>query len=276
MKKIFQSWMGLLSLTIAVLVLTVGTAYSQQVAKFATRTTPASAMQAPVEQGSRCTKMEASEVVWVVLDEDGEVVEEEVESYPTETTRITAQFEYNCIPRRTTLVTVWSIDGETVVTAEDKPKASNKPDLWQASLFMQDGSPLPDAEYGVQFYIGKELLTEGVVIVGGEGGVSRTVTVQGTIVDSRTQKPIRGAIVIVLNEGVVLDDWLNEGADEDIYAFAKTDSKGQFVLDNPIPIGVPHSWVIGAQGYRPVIEEDWALEEDTEDPLVLNIKLVKR
>ena len=63
---------------------------------------------------------------------------------------------------------------------------------------------------------------------------------------------------------------------EEVYASAKTDSKGQFVLDNPVEIGVAHSWLIGATGYKPILEEDWVLEEGTEDPLVPNIMLVKK
>lgn len=272
MRQMKRLWIVVLSVVVALLASAAGTAHAHRAATFIARSAQSGALEAPAAQTSRCTAMQAGDVVWVTLNEDGEV--EEVESYPSETTRITAQFEYNCIPRRTTLVTVWYIDGEAVLTAEDKPKASNQPDAWQASLYMEDESALPDGEYGVEFYIGDQLLTQGAVTVGG-GSTGRAVTVQGTIVDSRSKKPIRGAIVVVLNEGVVLDDWLKDGTDEDIYAFARTDSKGQFVLNNPIEIGVPHSWVIGAQGYRPVVEEDWALEEDTEDPLVLNIALVK-
>ncbi|MGQ9903088.1 MAG: carboxypeptidase-like regulatory domain-containing protein [Anaerolineae bacterium] len=284
MKQMKRLWIVVLSIMLALLASAPGTAYAQRAAKFAAHSEPAatvhsaltsSTLEAPVAQTSRCTAMEAGDVVWVTLNEEGEV-EEEVESYPSGTTGITAQFEYNCVPRKTTLVTVWYLDGEAVLTSEDKPKATNQPDTWQAYLYMKDESPLPDGEYGVEFYVGDELLTQGMVTIGGDGLTVNAVTVQGTIVDSRSKKPIKGALVVVLNEGVVAEDWLQDGTDEDIFASAKTDSKGQFVLDSPIEIGVPHSWLIGAQGYRVIIQEDWALEEDTEDPLVLNIKLVKK
>ncbi len=279
MRQIKQLWIVALGITLGLLVSAAGTAYAERAIRFAGDSAPAaaqhSAVEAPAAQTSRCTAMQAGDVVWVTLNEEGEV-EEEVESYPTGATRITAQFEYNCVPRKTTLVTVWYMDGEAVLTSEDKPKASNQPDVWQAYLYMKDESPLPDAEYGVEFYIGEELLTSGAVVIGGDGPTPDAVTVQGTIVDSKSKKPIKGAVVVVLNEGVSAEDWLDNGTDEEIFASAKTDSKGQFVLDNPIEIGVPHSWLIGAQGYKPIIREDWALEEDIEDPLVLDIKLVKK
>lgn len=271
MRQMKWLWIVALSITLALLASVAGTAYAHRAAKLVAHSAQSSALEAPVAQASRCATMEAGEVIWVALNEDDEL--EQVESYPSETTRITAQFEYNCIPRRTTLVTVWYIDGEAVLTAEDKPKASNQPDAWQASLYTEDESALPDGEYSVEFYIGDQLLTEGAVTVGGSTGAA--VTVQGTIVDSKSKKPIRGALVVVLAEGVSAKDWLDNGTDDEVFASAKTDSKGQFVLDNPIEIGVPHSWLIGAQGYRLIIEEDWALEEGTEDPLVLNIALVK-
>ncbi len=278
MRQMKRLWIVVLTITLTLLASVASTTYAQRAATFAARSAPAAsepgALEAPVAQTSRCTAMKAGDVVWVTLNEEGEV-EEEVESYPSGTTRITAQFEYNCIPRKTTLVTVWYVDGEAALTSEDKPKATNKPDVWQAYLYMKDESPLPDAEYRVEFYAGEDLLTEGAVTVGGESPVN-AVTVQGTIVDSKSKKPIKGAVVVVLNEGVAAQEWLQDGTDEDIFASAKTDSKGQFVLDNPIEIGVPHSWLIGAQGYRSIIQEDWALEEDTEDPLVLDIKLVRK
>ncbi|MCL5996787.1 MAG: hypothetical protein M1546_12135, partial [Chloroflexi bacterium] len=47
-----------------------------------------------------CTTMEAGEVYWVTLNEDEEI-DETVESYPDETTKVTAAFDYNCVPKKT-------------------------------------------------------------------------------------------------------------------------------------------------------------------------------
>ena len=79
----------------------------------------------------------------------------------------------------------------------------------------------------------------------------------------------------MLNEGVSVDDWLKNGSDDDVFAFAETNSKGEFVLNEPIPVGVPHDFVVGAKGYRPVIEKKWTIEDGAEDPLILEIKLVR-
>lgn len=262
----------------AALAALAGSAYARQIHRLAGDVIATSAnFDLPAQRSAGCTELKAtSEVFWVQASEDNEEEVEEVESYPSGTSRIIAQFEYNCIPRRTTIVTVWSLDGEAILTAEDKPKATNSPGTWSVSLSTKDDSPLLEGEYGVAFYVNKNLIAEGKVIVGGDDQAEKAVTVQGTVVDSRSGRPIRSALVVVLKEGVSVDKWLNGGSDDDVLAFAETNSKGEFVLSDPIPVGVPHDFVVGAKGYRPVIEKGWVIEEDeAEDPLVLEIKLVR-
>ena len=231
-----------------------------------------------------CTAMEADEVYWVTLTEDGEI-DETVESYPDETTKVTAAFDYNCVPKKTKLLAIWSIDGEQVLTDEASPKASTKGNTWTNSIFMKDESPLPNGEYAIEYYVGEDLLTSGTIIVGEESPdpdpdpdpePDADVTVEGTVVDAKSKKPINGALVIVLNEEVDAEAWLEDGSDEDVFAFAKTDSKGRFELDNRVPTGVAHPWLIGAKGYRTILEQEFAIEEGVDDPYVLNIALERQ
>ncbi len=260
----------------ALMMAALGASAATQPGAWASRSGPASP---PADEAAApayaCAALEAGDVVWVTLDEDGEI-DEEVESYPSETTKVTAAFEYSCIPRKTTITTVWSIDGEVVLTDENTPKATDKKDTWTSSLFMKDDSALADGEYGIEYYIGEDLLTSGEVTVGGESddGETTAVTVRGVVLDSKSKKAIKGALVVVLNEGIDTEAWLEEGTDDDVFTSAKTNSKGQFELDQPIPLGVELGWLIGAQGYKPVAEMV-TLEEDTEDPLDLTINLVK-
>jgi hypothetical protein len=290
MKSPIRTFAATLGVIIALAVTFAGAAAAPRIAEFAGQSRPAAALdQAVSAPAAACGGMEAGDVVWVTLDEEGNV-DEEVESYPSETTKVTAAFEYNCVPKKITLVTVWSIDGETVLTDKTKPKASDKSDTWTASLFMKDESALPDGEYGVEFFVNDESITSGTVIVGesqqdnggdngndnGDDNQGGSVTVQGVVQNSKTKKPIKGAVVVVLNEDVEAEAWLEEGTDEDVFASAKTDSKGQFELSSPIELGVAHDWLVGAEGYKPIIEQDMVLEEGTEDPLSVTINLVKK
>jgi len=275
MKRTTRSLVATIAAVAVLAVSVIGTA-AQRTGMWSSRSGPLHAASGSLAApAAACKALEPGEVTWVTLDEDGNVAET-VESYPSEATKVTAAFEYACIPKKTTLITVWSIDGETVLTDKTAMKATEKADTWTTSLFMKDESALPDGEYGIDFYIGEDLLTSGKVTIGGGGDTPSSVTVQGTVTDSKSKKPIKGAMVVVLNEGVDAQTWLDEGGDSDIFASAKTDSKGQFTLDNPIDIGVKHAWLIGAQGYKPIVKQDMVIEEGAEDPVEFDIALVKK
>jgi hypothetical protein len=230
-----------------------------------------------------CTKIQASDVYWVTVTEEGDI-DQKVETYPEGATKVTAAFDYNCIPKKTKLNVVWSIDGEQVLTDSSAPKPTDKANSYSHSIFMKNGDPLPNGEYGIEFYIGEDLLTSGNVTVGGEvtntGTTTETtqseVTVQGTVVDAKSKKPITGALVVVLNDGVDAKQWLKDGQDSDVMAFAKTDSKGQFELNNKVPTGAALPWVIGAKGYKTILQQDFTIEEGAEDPYVLNVALERQ
>jgi hypothetical protein len=226
-----------------------------------------------------CTDMGASDVYWVTLDEDGNV-DETVDVYPTETLTVTAAFDYDCIPKKTKLSIVWYMNDEQILTANESPKAANKADTYLYSIYMNDGTPLSDGKYGVDFYLGDELLTSGSITVGEEISDSNNISdltdvaVQGTVIDSKSKKPINGALVVVLNEDVDIAEWLDSGSDSDVLAYAKTDSKGQFELSERIPVGKALPWLIGAKGYKTISQQDFAITaEEAEDPYVLNISL---
>jgi hypothetical protein len=242
----------------------------------ATRTRQASSLAA----ASTCTKLQASDVYWVNLDEEGNIGET-VDVYPTETLTATAAFDYNCIPKKTKLSIVWYINDEQVLTDNATPKANDKADTYSYSIYMKDGTPLSDGKYGVEFYLGDNVLTSGTINVGED--ISQTdittdtqatdVAVQGTVIDSKSKKAISGALVVVLNDGVDVQQWLKDGSDSDVMAYSKTDSKGQFELNERIQVGKALPWLIGAKGYKTIMQQDFTIEEGAEDPYVMNIGL---
>jgi hypothetical protein len=242
-----------------------------------------------------CTKLKLSkDVYWVDLDENGNI-SDTVDFYPSGTPTITAAFDYDCIPNRTKMSVVWSIDGQQVFTSNDTPQGNAQAGTYTYQLFKKDGSGLDDGDYGVEFYIGKSLLTTGTVTIGDvvtnttnvtdTTNVTNTnpttdtvtdVTVQGTVVDSKSKKPISGALLVVLNEGVDATQWLKDGTDADVMAFAKTDGKGQFELNNRIPVGTELPWIVGAKGYQTIVAQKFAIDPaQAADPYVMTISLVR-
>jgi hypothetical protein len=240
----------------------------------------ASAVAAPVAEGAAgkaaaCTKMQASDVAWVTLTEEGDI-DEQVESYPSGATGITPVFEYDCVPKKTTIVTIFTFNGEQVFSDKESLKASNAQGLYGYPLITTDGSAFDEGEWGVEFYNNKTLLTEGVVLVGGEGGETESVTVQGTVKDAKTKKAIKGAIILVLKPGVTIQKFIDGGQkDKDVYTAGQTDSKGKFELAAPLERNTAYAIIAVAKGYKPVGQDDFEISDADPNPLELNITLKK-
>jgi hypothetical protein len=237
-------------------------------------------MKLPAAQLATCSAMEAtSEVRWLATDEAGELIDEEVTEYPSETVAIGAIFDYNCVPKSASIVTVFSLDGEVVFSNKAPQKASSKPNSYSYVISREDGSPVPEGEWEVSFFNNKTLLASGAITVGGEGPAPTpeedAVEVQGSVTDAKTKKPIKGALVIVLNEGVTAEAFVDDPQDEDVFASAQTDARGEFVLDQLVERTVEHSWIIAAKGYKPIVKDALVVGEDAEDPLILNVTLSK-
>src|SRR4030042_535049 len=77
------------------------------------------------EAAGKCTKMKVSDqALWFATDKKGNVYEDKVvDKYPTGTTTIASGFEYNCIPKNTTLTVVYYYGGsDTEPVFTDSPK----------------------------------------------------------------------------------------------------------------------------------------------------------
>lgn len=239
-------------------------------------------------QSDKCDGMEAMGVsepaLWFATDEDQiaypDVV---VESYPTGANAIAAGFEYQCIPKGTNITIVFKyggFDAEPWVTANASMSPTNRPYVFHHMVYSTDGSAFMDSDYQVEFYLNEEPLTKGEVMLG-EGkdskkGKNEQVTVQGTIVDGKTKKPIKSAVVFILEPGAAAAEWIKaDMPDDQMYTSAKADAKGKFVCDRKIERNVTYSVLIGAKGYKPLVADDFMVSDEEEDPVDLTIKLYK-
>jgi serine protease Do len=96
------------------------------------------------------------------------------------------------------------------------------------------------------------------------------VTVRGTIVSADTGRGIEGALFVVLQPDVTVDEFLTDFLEEQTYVIAETDREGTFVFDRPIPRGESFGVVLGAEGYLPQYEDGW-LEFDDSDPAEVDL-----
>jgi serine protease Do len=91
------------------------------------------------------------------------------------------------------------------------------------------------------------------------------VSVSGTIVSADTGRGIQGALFVVLQPDVTVEEFLEDFLEEQILAYGETDSEGRFALRQSIPRGEHFGVLVGAEGYITQWENDW-LYFDEDDP----------
>jgi bacillolysin/thermolysin len=108
-------------------------------------------------------------------------------------------------------------------------------------------------------------------------GGGSTVTVKGTITDSRTGKAIEGAEFYVLSVTVAQASADGRLSDNEVLASGISDRKGQYQLDAKLPRGQTYNVVVIANGYK-TIAVDGALEITAQDadPVVQDVVMQKR
>ena len=224
-----------------------------------------------------CTDMQGTDIAWVTLKANHHI-DKQVSSYASGTTRITPVFQYNCAPDSATIVSVFSLNGQTIFSDQEGIAARDFPSLYGYALETNDGTPLSDGQWGIQYFNNKTLLSSGSVQVGSGGGdpsQTTSATVQGVVQDQASQSPIEGAVVLVLNTGVKVQDFIQNGQNEsDVYASGKSDSQGAFTLTKKIARHTVYGMVVVAQGYKPLGSNTFQIGDDPE-PVSITIGMTK-
>lgn len=225
-----------------------------------------------------CNNLQPSDVGWVTLTANGEI-DQQVSSYPSGVNTITPVFRYACVPQGTTIVSVFTFNGETVLTNKESLKPSTRKGIYQYPIGYADDTALDEGEWGAQFFNGKTLLTEGTVMVGEAAEAAtptQAVSVQGTVKDKKTKKPIKGATVLVLQPGVSLDSFIKGGQkDSDVFTAGQTDSQGEFALAAPLARGETYAIIIVAKGYKATANNALTVATDAPDPITLTVTMTK-
>jgi serine protease Do len=92
------------------------------------------------------------------------------------------------------------------------------------------------------------------------------VTVSGTIVSADTGRGIEGALFVVLQPEVTVEEFLQDFLEEQTYVIGETDRDGRFVLRRPIPRGETFGVLVGAEGYIAQWENDWLYFQEDDPP----------
>jgi hypothetical protein len=101
------------------------------------------------------------------------------------------------------------------------------------------------------------------------------VQIVGTIMDGATDRPIRGAVFVVLYPGVTVAQWRDYAfAPSDILSTNETDRNGQFKQPG-LERNVEYSVVAWALSYQGWYQDGFLLTDDDPDPYELTITLVR-
>jgi hypothetical protein len=174
----------------------------------------------------------------------------------------------------------WYVDDELVIDST-WPWNSGESGTWYDYLYSTEGT-LPDAEYMVELLVEEKVVQRGTAVVG--AGTSSTtepptgpdegVLIEGTIIDLDTERPIPGAIFLVLNPGITYDTF--QWTDDEIYTSAQADRQGFFQLDYLLEWGQCYTFIIGAQDYWPYMEDDVCIGNDVPEVVDLTVRLEKK
>ena len=252
--------------------------------KVATKAPRPTATTVADNTGGTCDTFKANgDVFWVDFDSNGKA-QNVVTSYPDGTTEIGPGFNYDCNPSSFQIVTIFSLNGKQVFTDKESLPATDQQGTYGYPLGTKDNSPLDTGTWGVQFYDAKKLVASGQIDVGsggssnGNGGqtTSSTVTVNGTITAKSGGKPINGAFFVVLNEGITIQQFVNDKlAKADIFTGAQSDSTGQFTLPDPLKRNTNYSFFVVATGFKEIDVDGFSIDDSQPDPLTLNVQMAK-
>ncbi|HEY9076210.1 MAG TPA: trypsin-like peptidase domain-containing protein [Anaerolineaceae bacterium] len=214
-------------------------------------------------------------VAWTTAVDANNCATNKVTTYPTGTAKIYAVFSWTGMTQGAAVSWKWDYNGRTVATSSDTWKAAASGQCYSFSLYNRDGN-LPDGDFVFTILSGNNVLGTASTKIGGTTGPTTggTVLISGKIVDANTNAPIPEALVVVLKEGVDIDKWLDDGTDDQVMAFGKSDANGAFTLNNRLQRGVKYGMAVGAKNYR-MTTGYITLKADTPDNLSVTFQLSK-
>lgn len=172
----------------------------------------------------------------------------------------------------------WLLDGDEVLTDEQTWTGGDAVSTW-VSISHPDG--LPTGKYTLELYLDKELVQSGSFTVAARATNSnqvRPVNVTGVVHDAdNARRTISGALVVFLNPGVTINQWVDANFDASmIFASGTSVRGGTFQLDNKVTPGTAYSIVVVQDGYKPVQADAYTIPADTADPYDLDVAMEKK
>lgn len=221
--------------------------------------------------------------VWLSADADcnfGDVIE----SYSAGALCIAPGFEYAGMTNGEQFRELWMRNGENV--GEFTYSWEWDADGRFVTFLQNNGDPLPEGTYRVEFFAGANLQKIGespeVAVGNASGGASAptqpsedVVTLYGVVTDADTGKPVPGVYVFMLSPGITYEKWQAENwSDKYVEASLQTDDNGKYEITG-IPRNTQFTVVFSTEGYYDKYGDNLEFGADDPNPFEMNVEMSK-
>lgn len=188
-----------------------------------------------------------------------------------------AFFDVYNVANGTTWTRRWYLDGDLAAEKQAVWNAGSIPSTW-IRLTAQDG--LPVGHYRLELSIeDKVVQNDEMDVVAPE--IAQTtidpVLVVGTIVQAdNRRRPIVGATVFFLQDGVTTDEFLADPKDSLVYASGVSNEEGVYQLDNKLTPGAAYSVVVYHEQFKLVAVDDYQIDPDAVSPHEIDVTMEGR
>ncbi len=188
-----------------------------------------------------------------------------------------ARWNWHFVKNGTPWRVLWLVDDE--VFYEEQAQWSSGDNGSGRTLLLGGREQIPDGRYRLELELSGVVVASAEFVVGiGQlpieaVSLTRGVRLRGQVVDAETGDGIAGASFILISEDFAVSDW--EWDEAQIFDRTRSDSQGNFQLDRNLRFRTPYSVYVTSRGYLPVTGDNFTISEETVDPLVLFIELVR-
>ena len=145
----------------------------------------------------------------------------------------------------------WALNGKQIINNEDKWSDGGN---GRKTLSLSNKQPLPEGEYLWALHFRGQVVGEATAVVGRKVDDSDS-EISGQIVDNRTGRGIKDALVIALKPGVRVMDFVRHQSKSMAYTSSRTNKSGHFTLKEQLPKGQAYGLVVVARGYKDLVVE---------------------
>ncbi|MBI5301545.1 MAG: trypsin-like peptidase domain-containing protein [Chloroflexi bacterium] len=201
-------------------------------------------------------------------------------TFPAGTKMIAALFPHSGMRTGTDWGSVWFVDDKAVAGAETGRSWKDAADGTFCNTLANQGEALPNGKYRFALYLQGRPTTEAEFMIGTSTTPpspqppapqpSRGVALSGQIVDADTQRGISGAVILVLDPDVSVEDFDDaEDIEPLIIASGIADSAGKFLTAPGLERGITYTLLVGQKAYQ---RRELELDLTDDDPDVTKLK----